>query len=111
MIDDRTYKILKRLYRHKELPVEKVERMAKHKDKNKLCPETSALLSNHFVSRIEKEPVSDGAGGVLKSESFLKITVQGRAYIEDTRRTRFQFLIPTVIAGISLLVSIFALLR
>lgn len=91
MIDKRTYKLLKRLYRRERLTFAEVEKITG-------CGEKSQNGDKIIDDLGDREWIG------------FEITLDGRAYIEQERRTRMNFWIPyaitTAIALMSLIASL-----
>lgn len=110
MIDKRCYKVLPRLYRHKALSEDYINKITSHKDAKRGNPIISTLLSEHYISKAESNGIPDPEGGWIECITSYKITIQGCAYIENRRRDKRNFWVPyiltTLIALLSLIASI-----
>lgn len=108
MIDNRTYKLLKRLYRRGKLTLAEIGKLTGHDEKKNPSRNISALTEKGFISFWNgKQTIND-----LGDREWLgfEITLDGRAYIEQERRTKLNFWLPytitTVIALLSLAASL-----
>lgn len=108
MIDKRTYKLLKRLYRRERLTLAEVEKITGHGGRNQRSQCVEALTKAHYISCWHGDKIIDDLGD--REWIGFEITLDGRAYIEQERRTRMNFWLPytitTVIALMSLIASL-----
>lgn len=108
MIDKRTYKLLKRLYRRERLTLAEVEKITGRGERNQRSQCVAALTKAHYISSWHGDKIIDDLGD--REWIGFEITLDGRAYIEQERRTRMNFWLPytitTVIALMSLIASL-----
>jgi len=115
MLEKKTYKILKYIYKKKQVTYEEIQAMTNHDEINGQSKYISCLMSNKFVDIWESEEITV-IGGLNCHESIgFKITLAGSAYIEQKRRDSRLFWVPytitTIVAIAGLLVAIAGLLR
>ena len=114
MLDNKTYRILKKLYSRKSIPADEVYKMLGYEKQNCIPPELCVLCSEtKYAKRIEAGGKADGSGGWIGGAPYYSITPTGRAYVEETKRTRMNMWVPyaitTFVALLSLAVSIMQL--
>lgn len=111
MIDNRTYKLLKTLYRRGKLTLNEVGELTKYDERKRPSPSISALTKSHFIATWNGDKTINDLGD--KEWLGFQITIDGRAYIEQEQRTRLNFWLPyaitTGIAVLSLITSILSL--
>lgn len=111
MIDKKSCTLLKHLYKVEEIKAEDAcKRLGQQYKKDNWPTEISALLADKYICPLNIQDEPDGEGGYLKTVRYYKITVAGRAFVEQRRRDRRNFWVPyaitTFVAVASLIVSL-----
>ena len=110
MIDKKSYKALKLLYRKGEMLGETLDEITEHKDPNRDNPIIAALLIDKLIAMVSRGGSIDKEGGFTNPTIYYRITIAGRAYVEQRRRDLRNFwapyLITTLIALLSLIASL-----
>lgn len=96
MIDKTTYKLLRKLYSRNQMTYDEIRKLFKVDDQNIRPAQVSALYENHLAVHSE-----DGNG------SYCKITLLGRAYIENKNQNSRNFWVPYLITTLLALASLF----
>lgn len=108
VLDNRSYKLLKKLYRKKKLKFEQVEKITKHEESKSSSVYISSLTKNHFISLWHTTEIINELGD--RNWIGYCITLDGEAYVEQRRRDRRLFWVPylitTAIALLSLITSL-----
>lgn len=115
MVDNSTYRVLKHLYKKEREELSVLRALVNYDGPTTYSPHLSALLEDKMIALCHGEGVPDGEGGFISSKTYFRITVNGRAYVEQKQKSLWNFWLPytitTVIAVGSLVVSIVALTR
>lgn len=108
MIDNKTYKLLKKFYRKKELTLEEVSKATGTNEEKSPSKSISALSKNHFISTWQTNEIINDSGD--RKWIGFRITLEGNAYVEQRRRDLRNFWVPylitTFIAVLSLAASL-----
>ena len=108
MLDNRSYKLLKRFYRKKKLNFEQIQKITKHDESKTSSKYISSLTTSHFITYWNADEIINDVGDT-KQEGYC-ITLDGEAYVEQRRRDRKMFWVPylitTAIALLSLIASL-----
>lgn len=103
MIDRSSYRLLKKLYREKEMVAEDAWSFVGHKDGlARQCPQISALLSAKFIQGVDRVVNAD----LMKASRYFSITIAGMAFVEQRRRDGRNFWVPYVITTILAIASL-----
>ncbi len=110
MFDKITYRLLKKLYRSDSLTKDEVESLTYTPPKDEGNKHVSFLLENKLISESFEGYEMDKNYRTKGGKTVYRITLPGRAYIEQKRRNLFNFWVPyiitTLIAIAGLLVAI-----
>jgi len=107
MLDNKTYRLLKEIYKKKRLTIEEIKNKLKTTDDLSQNEHILSLRENKFIERWESGPIN-----TQYEREFLgyKITLAGSAYVEHRIRERRNFWVPylitTAIALLSLITSL-----
>ena len=108
MLDNRSYKLLKKFYRKKKLTFEQIQKITDHNESETPSKHISALATSHFITCWNTDEIINGVGDP-KQEGYC-ITLDGESYVEQRRRDRRLFWVPylitTAIALLSLITSL-----
>lgn len=110
MTDKKTYKLLKKMYKAETMTQNEVTVFTKHSNPNTLNRITSFLLTDKLIEYIQESYEKDENGTYKEGAGYYRITILGRAYVEQRRRNLLSFLIPysitTLIALAGLLLAL-----
>lgn len=108
VLDNRSYKLLKRFYRKKKLKFEQIQKITKHDEHKTPSKYISSLTTSHFITYWNTDEIINDVGDT-KQEGYC-ITLDGDAYVEQRKRDRKMFWVPylitTAIALLSLITSL-----
>ena len=108
VLDNCSYKLLKRFYRKKKLKFEHIQKITKHNESKTPSKYISSLTTSHFITYWDTDEIINNVGD-MKQEGYC-ITLDGEAYVEQRRRDRKMFWVPyiitTAIALLSLITSL-----
>lgn len=108
MLDNRSYKLLKKFYREKKLTFEQIQKITDHEESKTSSKYISSLTTSHFITNWNTDEIINDVGDT-KHEGYC-ITLEGEAYVEQRRRDRRLFWVPylitTSIALLSLITSL-----
>ena len=109
MLEKKSKKLLKALYKVEYLPFEDVCKITGHSSENTIDPATN-LLSKLQLIKLHWTGETTSDGDILNNG--YEITIEGRAYVEKIRHDFWSFLLPysltTFIALLSLLSTLAA---
>lgn len=106
MIDKKSYRLLKYVYKNHIVPYQEANRMTKHLDPKKPNEHIAFLRSLSFVKVVTTGAIPDGEGGWINAPTSVEITLQGIAYIESRRHSGIQFWVPYLITTFIALLSL-----
>ena len=108
VLDNKSYKLLKKLYKKKKLNFEQAEKITHHNESKSSSKYISSLSKSHFITNWYSDEIINDIGD-MKQEGY-SITLEGEAYVEQRRRDRRMFWVPylitTAIALLSLITSL-----
>ncbi len=114
MLDKKSYRVLKLLYRRGRCSFEDIQSITGHNEISSSSEYIRLLGSLGFISKWESDDLIDIEGYKEYKPLGYSITIQGIAYVESVRRNGRNFWIPytitTVIALMSLLDTLLVLL-
>lgn len=113
MIDKTSYALLKRLYSKGDMTPEELDAFTGNEDQYPYNKQASMLRENHFIEDCSVGGKRDGEGGHIGEKHYIRISMKGRAYIEQRQRDSRNFWVPyiitTIIAIASLIVAVASL--
>lgn len=108
MLDNRSYRLLKKFYRKKKLKFEQIQKITGHDESKYSSRYISSLMTKHFIEIWNTGEIINDIGDTKQKGYY--ITLNGEAYVEQRRRDRKMFWVPylitTFIALLSLITSL-----
>ena len=112
MLDKTANLLLKNLYEKDKMTIQEIEHITGTDEMKSTSPQLQLLSEEGFIFSWENKDVIHDEYD--KKYLGYAITIQGRAYIEQQRQQKYQFWVPylitTVIAASSLVVSLISLI-
>lgn len=108
LLDNKTYKLLKRIYRKKRIKFSEVRKITGIESENRPNPYISVLMTNKYIKYWSSDKIIGEFGE--REQLGYEITLEGNSYVEQRIRDRRNFWVPylitTFIALLSLIVSL-----
>jgi len=111
MTDKKSYDLLKEFYKVETMTIDEVNDFTGHQNPNTINRIASFLLADKLIEFVQTSDVEDGKGGWKAGPSYYRITILGRAYVEQRRRDLFSFWVPYAITTAIALASLFVALQ
>lgn len=97
LIDKKSYKLLKHLYKEDKLDEEEVNKITEHTSEKISNSYASLLLQNHLIEKRTVGDYIDEKNEIKDGKCYYKITLSGRYFIEEKRKNLFMFWFPYII--------------
>lgn len=107
MVDNSTYKVLKHLYKKEREELSVLRVLTKYDGPKTYSPQLAALLEDKMIALCHDGGVPDGEGGFISSTTYFRITISGRAYVEQKRKSLWTFWVPYAITTLVAIASLF----
>lgn len=108
MLDNKTYRLLKLLYRKKRLSYKRIQKITGTDEEKLRSRHILILFENRFINYWETDEIINDLGDRKLAGYY--ITLEGSAYVEQRKRELYHFWIPyiitTAIALLSLITSL-----
>lgn len=105
IIDGNTYKVMKYLYRHKEVKLHKLYR----KFNQEIVDASMYLCPNYYAAYRDEEERLTFSIANTSANGSIGLTPLGNKYVEDRREAFIKWFVPLVTSTTSVAVSIIAL--
>lgn len=107
MVDKSTYKILKHLYKKEREELNVLRALVSYDGPQAYSPQITGLLEDKMIAICDGDKVPDGEGGFKdENTTYFRITINGRAYIEQKNAAKFNFWLPYAITTIIAIASL-----
>lgn len=106
MPDKRSTQLLKALYNDGKMSRTGIDKLAGYQE-NELNLVAYELSRCGFIEHVPGETFADDQGELVEAEGYYRITIHGRAYIEQKRNAALNFWVPYIITTLIALISLF----
>lgn len=111
MTDKKTYNLLKKFYKVETMTQNEVNAFTGHSELNTINHNASFLMSDKLIEFVKTDDVKDEKGAWREGPGYYRITILGRAYVEQRRRDLCSFWVPYAITTAIALASLFVALQ
>lgn len=111
MTDNKTYKLLKEIYKVGTMTQDEVNTFTGHKSLHTLSQAALFLMSDRLIEFLQQNSMKDENGNWKEDPGYFRITILGRAYVEQRRRDLFSFWVPYTITTVIALAGLFVALQ